>query len=281
MDALHRKKQFDIKRNLETESIDKKIKQTNKQRTEKLLRALEIFYSRCYDQAQNSNTEPLEIKDGKVVIPEGTIYHRLSNNISTESLESISSCGILATEWFGALESEIEGRFCAFASRTLDEDSIDYSNYSYKGKQKCLSRIRSSIHNTDNCVLFFDTNNEIMQELSRLDYFEYEHIKAQNPEKLSEIYSKEEIELFEFLIEPLSGGGKNFHNNETMNTYDWLAIPAGIPPQLVNGIMLNNNCPDLQSKIETIKTLFPNATIFDQSKSVISMPLKSNNQESI
>ena len=34
-----------------------------------------------------------------------------------------------------------------------------------------------------------------MKQLEHLDYFEYEKIKRENPEKIKEIYTKEEIEI--------------------------------------------------------------------------------------
>ena len=68
----------------------------------------------------------MEIDDnGNVVIPLNALNHRCSNSI--ESLKNISKYGLLASEWFGELESEREGCFCTFLSRMKGE------NYPYSG----------------------------------------------------------------------------------------------------------------------------------------------------
>ena len=203
------------------------------------------------------------LHDGdKVCILPGMINHKCSNDI--EVLKTIFQFGILASEWFGILESEREGTFCSFVDRIKPEE--------YKDSWDNYRRLKSQ---GDDVVLFFDSDNEVMQYLLHLDYFEYERIKKQNPEKLHEIYLPEEIMLFESLIAPLSPAGKNYHDDSKKDKpfFHWSAIPGGIPSELVNGICLKNNQYS-DGYVQELSSLFPNAIIFNGNLEIVYKPDK-------
>ena len=108
-----------------------------------------------------------------------------------------------------------------------------------------------------------------MKKLIKMDYFEYEHLKKHNPEKISKEYIKEYIDLIDILIEPSSTYGKSMHENPNSDTMGWMAIPGGIPPGLINGIAINTNNKNFTNNLEKIGKMFPNAVIFDQKNQVL------------
>ena len=232
-----------------------------------------------YERAKNGDSEetkiePMQIgEDGKVVLYDGQIMHRCSASIST--LDGIAHCGVLASEWFGEIESEAEGRFCTFLSRrfTTDREFINrlVRNYTRPG--------------LSNIVLYFDEKNPLMQTLIDVDFFEYERQKAESPDGLKDKYTSSIIELYDTIIEPLSPSGKHMHDSKYNVSFGWLAIPGGIPPQLVNGICINSKTLETID-LKTLRELYPSATIFDENQTVLSRPVsqlegadKENNPE--
>lgn len=250
------------------------------------LEFLERFYRNKFEEL-NSNLDKIsamEIKNGKVVIEPGTPFHLCVPRLHV--LENISNGGVLASEWFGALESEGEGRFCSFLNTTVDESIVDENdNFLIKNIRRSLGK-----DGLDTCVLYFDQNNEVMQELLNMDFFEYAKLRQEDPSAIEKKYSKEVIDLYENLIYPLSIGGKDHHKKgtEKYDTYYWRAIPGGVPPQLINGICLNTKPTDgkvnpevlkkmgysfeLLENLDKLSELFPNATIFDEEKNVLVYP---------
>lgn len=225
---------------------------------QEVVKKLEELYLKYQEDSKNYDVKPFPQSDGKVEIKPGMINHRCSNSL--ESLRALSKYGILASEWFGQIESEREGVFCAFVDRIHSEDSSNN-----RAKILNLQRLKSI---SNDIILFFDTANPIMKQLLHLDYFEYEKIKLKNPEKVSEIYTDDEVRLFEQIIEPFSPGGKNYHTNNMLPYSDWSAIPGGIPSELVNGICTKNKSYD-KEYIEELAELFPNATIFNGELEII------------
>lgn len=224
-----------------------------------IIRNLELFYYSILKEALNSNISPFPINDNKVTIIPGMLNHRCTNDI--ENIRSISQNGILATEWFGKLESEGEGRYCAFVDRIKDP--------SFVGAGSNINRLTAP---SDEIVLFFD-DNDIMKKLIHLDYFEYEKIKKEDPSRIKELYTDKEIELFDKLIEPLSPYGVKYHDESKKQKqfYYWSAIPGGIPSILVNGICIKNK-EYSEEYIKELSRLFPNATIFNGKLDIIYRP---------
>lgn len=232
------------------------------------VRMLERLYYNLYEKAKDSDVASMSIDaDNQVVIKPYTVNHRCSSDLN--NLKLISEYGVLASEWFGLLDSEREGCFCTFVSRMKN------NNYAFKGELAEDNYSRLNVGS--GVVLFFDDTNPIMQYLLHLDYFEFEHIKETSPQILNQIYTKEEIDLLENLIEPLSPAGKGMRYQYDFKTNYWSAIPGGIPPFLINGICIKKtNYSD--EELDELSRLYHNAVIFNNEKKVVRYPYKLDNE---
>ena len=233
-----------------------------------IIKKLEILYLNIEKKAQEQTINMMPIdENNNVIIQKNAINHRCSNSLDT--LRNISNYGILSSEWFGQLESEREGCFCTFISRMKGE------NYPFVGDLAEDDRSRLNIGR--NVILFFDENNPVMKYLLHLDYFEFEHQKQTNPNYKS-LYTSDELEILEQLIEPLSPAGRDMRKRYDFKTNYWSAIPGGIPSIFINGICTKNNNYS-EEELDEISSLFPNAVIFDSSKKVLRNPFVLNNTE--
>lgn len=230
-----------------------------------VVKKLEKLYLKLQEESEKIDIKPFPQKNGKAEILQGMINHSCSSSLAV--LSTVSQYGILASEWFGQIESEREGVFCCFVDRIHLEDNSDEKRNN-SARILNLRRLKSA---SNNIVLFFDASNPIMEQLLHLDYFEYEKVKQQRPEKITEIYSKEEIQLFEQIIEPFSPCGRNHHTKDALPYCDWSAIPGGIPSVLVNGVCTKNRSYD-KEYIEEVAKLFPNATIFNGELEILYTP---------
>ena len=233
-----------------------------------IIKRLEELYLSIEDKSRLEIINPMVVdSDGNVIIPEHALNHRCSNLL--ECLNEISNRGLLATEWFGELESEREGCFCTFVSR------MKGVNYPYYGD--LAEDDKSRLNTGDNVILFFDEDSMLMKYLLHLDYFEFEHQKQINPNYAS-LYSPEELEILENLIEPISPAGRDMRKSYDFKTNYWSAIPGGIPSALINGICVKNNNYS-EEELNKLSNMFPNTTIFDANKKVLRYPAI-NQQES-
>lgn len=223
----------------------------------KNLQFLEKLYFGCLET--KVSTKPLKIENGKVLVPKIQTHHDCDIDTLSQ-FESYADLGIVATEWFNIYEQEGEARFCAF----VKHDSI-----------KPLKGFKVGY----NVRFYIDDTNQLWKMLSWLDFFEYEHIKQTEPEKIKERYPKEIIDLYDQIIEPLSRRGKNMHSDPLMNTMTWQAIPGGIPPQLIVGIEINSKMEQLVNQAHEIQKMFPNAVVFDETKKVLAAPKRQQTSE--
>ena len=238
---------------------------TNDTKLIEIIKKLELLYLKIEEESKKQEIDLMEIDDnGNVVIPQNALNHRCSS--SMDSLKNISIYGLLASEWFGELESEREGCFCTFLSRMKGE------NYPYSGD--LAEDDRSRLNTGENVILFFDENNFLMKYLLHLDYFEFEHQKQINP-NYSSMYSSDELLILEELIEPISPAGKDMRKTYNFKTNYWSAIPGGIPSKLINGLCVKNNNYSSE-ELDEINNLFPSAVVFDSNKKVLRYPLISN-----
>lgn len=219
---------------------------------------LENLYKSLENKKDMYLVNEFPVRDGKVIIKPGMINHRCSNDLDV--LGYISKYGVLASEWFGILESEREACFCAFVSRLKNSD--------YKLKGDLAEDNYSRLNVGKDVLLFFDELNPVMKYLLHLDFFEYEKIKKDNKDKIPLLYTEKEIQIFDRLIEPISPGGKDMRQDFDYKTNYWSAIPAGIPSFLINGICVKNNNYSLD-EIEEISKMFPNAVLFNSNLSVL------------
>ena len=234
---------------------------TNNPKLTEIIKKLELIYLSIEENLKTQTINPMDVdNDGNVIIPMHAINHRCSNSL--ESLKEISKHGLLASEWFGVLESENEGCFCTFVSRMKGD--------SYPHHGDLAEDDRSRLNIGANVILFFDDKNPLMQYLVHLDYFEFEHQKQKNPNYIS-LYTSDELKILEELIEPLSPAGRDMRKSYDSKTNYWSAIPGGIPAKLINGICVKNNNYS-EDELDEISTMFPNAIIFDSSKKILRYP---------
>lgn len=236
-----------------------------------VVKKLEQLYLNLFEESKETDIQSFPQRDGMVEILAGMVNHRCSGSL--DSLRALSQYGILASEWFGQIESEREGVFCSFVDRI-------HSEKEHNSSAEALNRQRLKSRYDPFIVLFLDSENPIMKKLLHLDFFKYERIKQLKPEQISEIYTDEEIEIFEQIIEPFSPGGKDFHTKNMLPYCDWSAIPGGIPPALVNGICTKTKIYS-KEEIEEIARLFPNATIFNGELEIIYTPKKEKSTQDL
>lgn len=226
------------------------------------IKNLEAFYFNLFSTIEDSDFSIPRINESydKVVLDENSYFHILPANM--EVLKSISMAGLVASEWFGQLEKEKEACFCTFLNRfnSLEENKMTNNRNAY---YNYLMYVTSDTH----VWLFFDKRNYYMNELLKLDFFEYQRIRKTEKDKITSLYPKEIIDIYENLILPLSPSSSDFHDKFS-RTYFWSAIPGGIPPMLINGICLGDDSK-LYQELDTIEYLFPNATIFDGKRNVL------------
>ena len=213
--------------------------------------------------------KPLNIgKDGKVEIKEGQIFHRARAN-DMDDFDRFSKLGVVASEWFGKFESADEGRFCAFLNRVLNEKHPYYQMNSTARKSPQSPILARSPVQKPKITFYFDESNPVMKKLMSMDFFEYQHVKNNNPDEIPEKYIQDYIDIIETVILPQSPNSRNFHENPNMPYIAWMAIPGGIPPRLINGICINNQNKEFMDNLDEIGKMFPNAVIFDQTEQVL------------
>lgn len=234
-----------------------------------ILQQLEMLCQNIYATSEMYPVSKLEVTNGEVEIKPHMLLHNCSTDLDT--LENISKFGILPSEWFGFPESEREGVFCTFLNQIHDETDYDTSftrSILVKDNKKSL--------NGKGVALFIDAENPITQQLLHLDYFEYAKIKQNNPEILTTKYQPQEIKLLDFIYD-ISPAGREMHNSRA-HFRDWLAIPSGIPPVLINGINIKKN-EYSEENLNRLNEIFPNATIFNGKREVLRNPKTSEIKE--
>ena len=104
-----------------------------------------------------------------------------------------------------------------------------------------------------------------------------------HPEKLKEIYPEQLITLYEVVCgAEYMEFSSEFHNETDYVRKTWLAIPFGIPPQLINGICINSQEePEFIEHLDEISEMFPNATIFNEKREVIRYSLVVRNNRTL
>lgn len=197
---------------------------------------------------------PLEIVDNKANASAGRLVHRASAT-TLDELRTFADCGVVASEYFGHIESGSEGRLCCFLDRKRSPDYVRY---------------RMNLPDADGKIYFyFDENNPVMQKLLKFDFFKYIRMKETEPDNIKETFPIEAIELFEKVIGPLS---PNARGNICIMGGDvaeeWIAIPGGVPPYLINGLQIHTENP-ISKHLDEIAEMFPYATIFDENNNVL------------
>ena len=242
----------------------------------------ERAYINMYDTLASGRypTEKMSTEDGKVVIEQGSPFHRMPARL--DSLRYISLGGLVASEWYGISESQGEAPYCTFLDRLQEElprYPDNYDQLSFDERNSYLQKYGISVRNhrsafADNpreITFYFDDKNPCMKKLMSFDYFEYLKIRKESPEKIGEMYPKELVEFYELVIGASDKKfSARFHDDNQYETKSWMAIPLGIPPMLVNGICINSKASeDILEHLDEIVEMFPNATIFNENKEVM------------
>lgn len=246
----------------EFEPLDEEVSET--------IKKLENLFKEAQESINPSQIKGLEINsDGKVVLQEGQIFHMVKaprdRVFDDLKMLSIARYGIIASEWFGMLESESEGRLCAFFS-TIKEKRIGGGAI----------------------MMTIDYQNPDLQKLLKLDFFRYSKIKAENPESLNREFSELELEILT-LIDDNSPCGRRMYEEEMHP--EWKAIGGGIPARFINGICIDSvmdksDKPEnyhsdgtfgtlreiTTENITRLAELFPSATIFRRDGTVLHQP---------
>ena len=250
-------------------------KMANNIKSEKQLNAIinfENFFEKILETAEKQEVSPMKIKGNKVVLYPGQIDHTCRSYPSM--LIGIAKCGVFASEWFGEMESEGEGTMCAFASKSLPAT----------GNEKIDAIRQVKPVGKTVCRIYFDEKNPLVQQLISYDFFEYQKYKKMyDAGSITKIEFDSKFpnvirELYETYVEPNSPTSKNFHDKENNETYSWIAIPGGLPAQLINGLCINNENKKIMENLNKLQAMFPNATIFDQDNNVLRLPIPKKEQ---
>ena len=168
--------------------------------TKKVIEFYEKAYFDIYEKLHNGEIEvnSLNVEDGLVNIKPGEVFHVMPSNF--ENLKNISVAGLVASEWFGLLESEAEAYFCAFVDQLQEEmPRVDYGRLTEEEEIAQAKWIafqknhRSAFpYYTDTISLFFDTDNEVLPDTVHFigdNYRAYEYagctsLKANAQEKI-------------------------------------------------------------------------------------------------
>ena len=242
--------------NLADDSVPEKIKES--------LEMLDSRYYTLYRKAENGATTPLPVDDnGYVILKPGQLMHNIPPDTSKEYFESISSLGLLASEWFGVPESEGEAKFCTFLGEIIENDE--------SSETPPLIRFSNRKSRRNSIQLYFDMNNPVFQEIAQYDFFSYK-VDKEDGTVGAKHYPNDLVQIYENLIMPYSPSmlTSNLKNPDFPYHY-WKAIPGGIPPQLINGISINARNNHFSELVDTASKCFPSATIFDSDGKVLNM----------
>lgn len=185
-----------------------------------------------YENAKNKPKQTaLKIEGGKAVLDGQYLIHKFPMSKNAQDYESRKENGIIASEFFGKTENMKEGVFCSFFSKC---DGIQPGSLKEENSYAVLPAFREKIEvdSLGSLTLIFDASDPTVKEVLDNDFFEYKKNKD-NPEYMSKL-TKEQVDMFEY-IEKLSDGA-----DEAVKRHpEWVAIPGGMPPQFVVGIMID------------------------------------------
>lgn len=224
------------------------------------------IYDTFEDAKEYGKAKKIIIKDGKAVLYDTYLLHNIpilydsKNDIN--GLKNRKAVGILASEWFGAFESFSECSFCAsfylkkgISPKTSNPTKDNDKKYFFEEDENKLSHL----------TFIIDTSSPELQKLIKLDFFEY--LRCKNDNNLSQ-YNAEELDTLD-KIEQLSSSGMKV----ALKNKDWAAIPAGIPPQFIVGIMADK-CDEnsYEYKLLNEASKIFNVPVIDRELNVICEP---------
>ena len=167
------------------------------------------------------------------------------DDVDIEGIESRKELGIISSEWFGRLEKFGECRFCSSFTKSKGLSFISKEDGNVEKTESLIfdePRLKNSI------TLIIDADSVELQQLLRLDYFEF--LRNKEKDNLS-FYTENELEILNSLYEwnnsressdgvlsNLNGSSGSGQIAARMNL-NWSAIPGGIYSSFVIGILSN------------------------------------------
>ena len=215
---------------------------------EKPLSHIENLFEEC---SNNGKPSPINVSSNKANLDERVLLlHNIPGVKNADELNSRKELGLIASEWFGKLESRQEDRFCCSFVKSLGVQPKDNTD-----QDKQLTFI-------------VDTEVQELRKLLHLDLFQYSRKKRAGD--LSS-YTEEEQKNIEALLEWSPTAGYVAEKNPT-----WSAIPGGIPSKYIIGIIAQGYNPETDAELlKQIGDKF-NVPVMDPSLNIL---YKNQNQE--
>ena len=214
----------------------------------------EIFIDQMnrYNEVRQENIEhtaPTVDSNGKVILPEGTLFHG-SGKFSEEKINSISKDGIVTGQAIG-IEEDGETFYCADFYRNpttqkLSELSTTVIGDEIQGRTPFGTK---SLHDDRFGFIIEPNNNQKLQQL--LEYDPYR--TGTDGSKIAQEF--------------VNMSGLPFETAELASS-----ILYGVPSNAISGIVVGNNLANNPSTIETIKHYFPNCYITTKDGTLIYNP---------
>ncbi len=200
----------------------------------------------------------LEVIDGKLDFSNRILLEHSTPIGPLEEMQSRKDLGIVASEYFGALEKFSEGRFCSFFTKVKNNNLHENTKFSF----------------------LIDTSSPALRKLLHLDYFQFVRQKEKNDLSM---YSQEDVEFLSQLHEwtdksatadpilsNLNGSSKQSTHVALKNT-NWSAIPGGIPSKYIVAIVSDIKETDYEfDHLKNIAKLFDVPVIDCQRNIIIS-----------
>ncbi len=221
-----------------------------------------------YSNSLNGKPKPLDIQGDTATAKNRTLLlHNIPCN-SYEDLQSRKDLGVIASEWFGKLEQCSEGRFCSFF---IKKQGLNEKEPEQETPQQLNTQPSKML------TLIIDAEAPELQEFMRLDYFQYLRNEQAG---ILDNYTPDELNILQQLdqwtnhdktddavLSRLNGSSSSSIKAATDNP-DWVAIPAGVAPNYIIGVMAHNfnKTKEDMEYLKNVSKIFGVPVIDEQSK---------------
>ena len=188
---------------------------------------------------QNAKTMKLVGEDGKVDWSKGYYFHKVSDNITEEVIDSICENGILPIERFGTPEVGHEMRFCVGVTRCddIEHGTEQQKRYLYNNKGQKTNTFDKIMSVIGGVSLIIDPS---IVENGTIDYFEYVRTGKCDDKKMKYVLDT----LFKE-VSPEADKMVNGDYRESYEKFHWGAIAGGVPPEYIVGVFFDRKDPNL------------------------------------
>ncbi|MCL2570010.1 MAG: hypothetical protein FWE16_02275 [Firmicutes bacterium] len=253
-----------------------------------------------YENAKNEQVkpQPIQAKNGKADFGERPLLLHNIPLANKESLEARNDLGIIASEWFGKMESYGECRFCAsfYKGKGNILDLEEHEKQKEQEKEvdgKVLIKLHTGGEKKKHPKMTYiiDPQTPAIEKLAKMDLWRY----ARNKESGNmDIYSQDEKQFLSKLYDwsapkqdgetpqRLLGIAGNADGIAKDKPY-WVAIPSGMPLKNVIALQVSDvdHSPELMQLVQQASEMHQ-VPIIDMAGKVIMGEQfldKSNNQE--